>query len=210
MVTTHEAGFLRDPRFESAYAAGASTGSWHGTQLRWRVYTCCWAAHHALHLRGDFVECGVNRGGISRAVMEYVDFGKTNERVFWLLDTFRGDPDVAGVNQSDYSECYDDVVRTFSSFPNVRIVRGRVPETLSRVTSERLSYVSIDLNSAQPSLEVLRHFWERLVPGAAVVLDDYAYSRHYRDQKEGFDALGVELGFAVLTLPTGQGIIIKS
>ncbi len=43
-----------------------------------------------------------------------------------------------------------------------------------------------------------------------MILDDYAYSESYRPQKEAFDALGLELGFSVFTMPTGQGIIVKS
>lgn len=41
---------------------------------------------------GDFVECGVNRGGLSRAVMHYVDFERLDKQ-FWLLDTFEGPVD---------------------------------------------------------------------------------------------------------------------
>jgi hypothetical protein len=34
----------------------------------------CWAAPDAKSIPGDFVECGVNRGGMARAVMECVNF----------------------------------------------------------------------------------------------------------------------------------------
>ena len=209
MTTCHVAEFLGDPRFISAYRCGEATGSWHGMKLRWRVYTCCWAAQHALSLQGDFVECGVNRGGISRAVIEYIYFGSLARR-FFLLDTFCGDPDVAAVNKSDYVECYDDVQPTFSPFKNVFLIKGRIPDTLRRVNAEQVGYLSIDLNNAQPEIAALRYFWPKLVPGAVVVLDDYAYSREYAVQKKAIDDLGRELGFWVLTLPTGQGLIIKS
>ena len=39
---------------------------------------------------------------------------------------------------------------------------------------------------------------------------DYAYSEDYHEQRVAMDALGRELGFSVLTLPTGQGLIIKT
>jgi O-methyltransferase len=208
MGTSHTADFLRDRKFIHAYLQGVATRSWDGNDLRWRVYNACWAAERALGLEGDFVECGVNRGGISRTVIEYVNFG-TLQKKFFLLDTFRGSPNVADVNQDDYKECYDDVVKTFAHFSNVRIVRGFIPETLHCVTSDKICYLSIDMNDAEPEVSALEYFWDKLVPGSAVILDDYAYSEHYREQKNAMDGLGIKLGFSVLTMPTGQGLIIK-
>jgi O-methyltransferase len=209
MGTAHVADFLRDPSFRSAYRKGAETGSWHGAEVRWRTYNACWAAQHALSLRGDFVECGVNRGGISRAVIDFIDFGARNDRRFFLLDTYRGSEHAAAINQNDYQECFEDVVRTFSPFPNVKIIRGLVPGTLSQVDSQQVCYLSIDMNNADPEIAALKFFWSKLVPGAIVLLDDYAYSEEYRPQKQAFDALGRELGFSILTMPTGQGMIVK-
>lgn len=209
MGTSHVADFLNDPHFKEAYQRGVDTGSWHGCDVRWRAYNCCWAARHALLLDGDFVECGVNRGGVSRVVMEYVSFASLN-RHFFLLDTYKGSPDVAPVNQSDYEECYDDVVRTFSPFPNAIIVRGFVPDTLSQVTADRICYLSIDMNNPAPEIAALEFFWDRLVPGAIVILDDYAYAEDYRTSKNAMDALSAKLGCTILTMPTGQGLIFKT
>jgi O-methyltransferase len=209
MGTVHVADFLRDPAFISAYQKGSETGSWHGGKLRWRAYNACWAAQHALSLRGDFVECGVNRGGISRAVIDFVDFGAMNDRRFFLLDTYRGSEDVAAENKNDYQECYADVVKTFSPFQNVKVIRGLVPDTLSQLDTQEVCYLSIDMNNAAPEIAALRFFWNKLVKGAVVLLDDYSYAECFRPQKEAFDALGCELGFSVLTMPTGQGMIIK-
>jgi O-methyltransferase len=208
LATEHIGGFLDDEKFIRAYRAGERTGSWHGAKLRWRVYTCCWAARHALAASGDFVECGVNRGGISRSVVEYVNFG-TLSRKFYLLDTFCGDPNVASVNQQDYADCFADVQKTFSPFSNVVLIKGRIPETLNHVPTERVSFLSIDLNNSDPEIAALRFFWPKLVSGAITILDDYAYSSDYEKQRLAMDGLGAELGFSVLTLPTGQGMIVK-
>ena len=87
--TVHNCDFMKEARFTGAYEAGESTGSWHGMQIHWRAYVACWAANKAAAVEGDFVECGVNRGGLARAVIEYVDFGRLKKR-FYLLDTFSG------------------------------------------------------------------------------------------------------------------------
>jgi hypothetical protein len=209
----HVADFCEDPRFVAAYKKGRSTGSWGKVDLRWRAYTACWAAELALRLPGDFVECGVNRGGLALAVMEYVNFKATNKQ-FFLVDTFCGFPEemrntAAVVNANSYDDCYPQVVETFRPFQQVRIIRGSVPTALEEVDAEKVCYLSVDMNCSEPEIAALRFFWPKLVAGAMVVLDDYAYSEYYRRQKDAFDALGKELGFRVLSLPTGQGLIIK-
>src|SRR5262245_3881057 len=94
MATVHNCDFLTDPRFADAYRLGMAT--WPGAGgpggVAWRVFVACWAAHHAVTLGGDFVECGVNTGILSRAVMHYVDFASLTDRRFYLLDTFSGIP----------------------------------------------------------------------------------------------------------------------
>ncbi|MGC1595138.1 MAG: TylF/MycF/NovP-related O-methyltransferase [Candidatus Acidiferrales bacterium] len=214
LITTHVADFCNDVRFMRAYQIARETGSWNGSDLRWRVYTACWAAKHASILPGDFVECGVNRGGMSLAVMEYIDFNALNKR-FFLLDTYCGFPEsmvasASAANLHSYRECYDHVVRTFKPFSGARVIAGSVPDTLPQVDTDKLCYLSIDMNCAEPEIEAMKFFWRKLVPGAVVLLDDYAFSNSYRPQKQAFDALAKELNFNILSLPTGQGLIVKT
>jgi hypothetical protein len=42
-------------------------------QWQWRVHVRLWAVASASQLDGDFVECGVNYGYLSNAVMEFLD-----------------------------------------------------------------------------------------------------------------------------------------
>lgn len=215
LATEHNADFRRDARFAHAYALGRATGSWRGREIQWRAYVVCWAAEHACRLPGDMVECGVYRGGLSRTVMDYIGF-EGLPKTFYLLDTFRGIPEDQilpeerhlGRGLERYEECYDDVVRTFARYPNVRIIRGPVPDTLPQVTAERVCYLSLDMNSAVAEVAALEYFWGRLVPGAIVLLDDYGF-RDYAPQKHAMDAFAAEHGVSILSLPTGQGLIVK-
>ncbi len=211
LITRHTADFLKDERFLSAYAIGKATGSWKNMNPRWRVYTACWAASHAVTLPGDFVECGVNRGGMALTIMEYLNFNALEKR-FFLLDTYDGFPDglrAAAANQGQYSDCHDDVVRTFMPYRGARIVKGVVPDTLSMIDADRLAFLSIDMNSAEPEIAAVRQLWPRLVAGAVVLLDDYGGGPAYLRQKNAFDALAHDMGFEILALPTGQGLILK-
>jgi O-methyltransferase len=211
LITRHTADFLHDEKFTAAYAKGKATGSWNGSNPRWRVYTACWAASHAAQLPGDFVECGVNRGGMALSIIEYLNFNSLNKK-FFLLDTFEGFPEgaqPARENIGQYKDCYDDVVKTFAPYPGVVIVKGEVPGTLNQVPSEQIAYLSIDMNCAEPEIAVLRELWPRLVPNGIVLLDDYAGGPTHSLQKNAFDCLAREMDFRILTNPTGQGMIIK-
>ncbi len=212
--TWHLADFLREPRFQRAYAAGKATGSWGAADIEWRAYVFCWAAEQAVRKPGDFVECGVHRGGLARCLIEYLDFARL-PKTFYLLDTFQGFPPedrirAAAVHRHDYLEdCYADVQATFAAYPNVHLIRGAIPGTLAQVSSPQVCFLSIDMNCAEPEVAALEFFWPRLAAGAIVILDDYAYSEAYRRQKEALDAAAARLGAAILALPTGQGLILK-
>ncbi len=219
LATAAAADFLRDPRFIEAYRLGMGTGHRFRSDLHieWRVYTCCWAAASALNLPGDFVECGVYTGITSRAVVSYVDFASESERTFYLLDTFEGIPSeqftaaelAAGLDKRyTYEGTLELVKRNFSAFPNVKIVSGRIPATLSEVTSERVAYLAIDMNVAAPEIAAIEYFWDRLVPGAVVVLDDYNWLDH-AEQRRAFDQFAKSRKTQVLALPTGQGLLLK-
>ena len=219
LVSWHNAEFLDDPAFIRAVEAGNERGSWIKTyDVRWRYHVILWAAWRAARLDGDFVECGVNRGGFSRAVVEYVDFGSL-PKTFYLMDTFDGlveayitpEERVMGVSRNafaKYTECFDDVRDAFRAFPNVVLVRGPIPDTLPQVTPEKVSYLSIDMNVVIPEIAAAEYFWERLVSGAVMILDDYGHAPHVL-QKHAFDAFAAERGVQVLLLPTGQGMIFK-
>jgi hypothetical protein len=206
---------MREPRFAAAYAAGKATESWVDGDVFWRAYVLCWAACQGLRLPGDFVECGVYRGGYSMTVCTYLNFENLPKK-FYLLDTFEGLVDryvspeerAKGIEPGGYEPSYEAVVEAFRSYPNVRIVKGVVPETLPQVDSEQISYLSIDMNTRDPEIAAAEYFWDKLVSGAVMVLDDYGWRKHY-EQKVAFDEFARQRGVMILPLPTGQGIIIK-
>ena len=217
LATSNNADFVREERFARAYAAAARTNPWPGFTLQWRVYIVCWFANHVKRLQGDFVECGVNTGAYSRAVIEYIDFNNTGKK-FYLLDTFEGMPEhlvnenekQAGVKDylgGHYKNVYQQVVETFRPY-NVKIIKGIVPETLLQCDAEKICYLSIDMNAAAPEIAAIEYFWDKLVPGAVVLLDDYGFPMHI-NQKKAFDEFAAKKKLEILSLPTGQGIIIK-
>lgn len=218
--------FLSDSRFIAAYNLGMNSGhkiarpagSQIDIHIEWRVYVICWAAQHATHLNGDFVECGVNTGICSLAAMEYTKFNTTGKK-FYLFDTYNGIPEeqmsvaeknkgIRNINKAFYEDCFEVTKRNFAPYPNAILVRGRIPDTLATTSVAEVCYLAIDMNIVAPEIAAIRHFWPKLVPGACVILDDYGWSAN-QPQKEAMDAFARDVSCEILTLPTGQGLMLK-
>lgn len=212
---------LFDPAFERAFleATRLNREGWpEGVpDIRWRAHICCWAAKNALMLGGDFVECGVHTGLLSVTVAHYVDFASL-DRTFWLLDTFEGIPldtvlaeereHAAHINEELYFDCYELARRNFEPFPNARLIRGRLPESLAETEMNGIAYLSIDLNNAAAEMATIEVLWSKLTPGAIVILDDYAFTG-YESQHRAWDSFAQSRNLMILTVPTGQGLLIK-
>lgn len=186
--------------------------------IRWRAHIALWAARHAMHLEGDLVECGVFCGILATVICNSIpDFGSKR---YWLFDTYEGVPvetvegeerrNAEGLNANFYSRVdAERVVRdAVGRFAYVRIVKGILPASLQTANIEKVAYLSVDLNNTPAEMGVAESLWDRLVPGAIVVLDDYGFSGH-RGQHDAWDAFCAARGVAVVTLPTGQGLIVK-
>ena len=184
------------------------------------VYVACWAAKYALALDGDFVECGVGKGLLTRTIVHYLGFESIPKK-FYLFDTFTGIPiedaidrqekkNISLLNKTHFAkEYHEEVMRTFIKYPNVVIIRGRIPQSFSTTTLDRVSYISIDMNNAAAEIAAIEYLWIKLVAGGVVVLDDYAYGPEFMTQKKAWDRFAELNNFEILTLPTGQGLIIK-
>lgn len=222
LYSFHNCDFINDPKFRQAYELGKATDTdgavLCGTEIYWRMHVICWAAAQAMHLDGDFVDCGVNTGIFARAVIDYTGFAESS-KTYYLLDTFAGlDPRYSSQGELDRDmnqkyngrkdTLYEQVLETFKGFP-VKIIKGAVPDTLPEVTAARIAYLSVDMNCVQPETDALHYFWDRIVPGGIIILDDYGYCNAYMDQKHAHDAFARSKGVEILTLPTCQGMIIK-
>jgi hypothetical protein len=212
LATIHNCDFLKDPQFAEAYDAALAQQP--DVRIRWRAHVTQWAGFHASRLDGDFIECGVNRGFLSASVMKFVGFESLTDRRFFLFDTYCGlveeqvtDRDTAAY-RNVYEDCHRFVVESFRKYRNVVVVKGVVPESLSTVPIDKVAYLSIDMNCAFPEIAALEHFWPKLVSGGVVVLDDYGFSGH-EEQKEGADRFAAARNVRILSLPTGQGLLIK-
>lgn len=165
-----------------------------------RMYALWKAIRHleAQGVQGDFVECGVWRGGSSMlAALTLVALGDS-ARELHLYDTFEGmsaptdhDVSLGGLSaaenwdriRSDRDDpvlAYaplDDVRRNMAStgFPAERIhfVQGKVEDTIPGHIPERIALLRLDTDWYESTKHELEHLWPRLVPGGILIIDDY-------------------------------------
>lgn len=153
------------------------------------------------------------------AVCKYIDFNHL-DKAFYLFDTYCGIPPEQmsereksqgriEMNKVAYRECYEATQASFAAYPRARLVRGKVPDSLSTVSIERVCYLSIDMNVVAPEIAAIEHFWPKLSAGAPVILDDYGKTM-FIDQKLAMDEFAARRGVKILNLPTGQGLLLKS
>jgi O-methyltransferase len=209
-------GVLQDPAFKVAWDRAAAGHGSIAPDIRLRAHTAVWAAKHALHLEGDFVECGVWTGLLSVTICHALNFSSI-PRQFFLFDSFEGIPErdveqdeIARIQRKNvkYTGQYERARNNFREFPNARLIKGYLPETLSQAQIGKIAYLSMDLNHAPSEMATIAELWAKITTGAVILLDDYAHSGSYR-QYDAWNAFAEAKSVSILTCPTGQGIIVK-
>jgi O-methyltransferase len=180
----------------------------------WKVVIYLSFVESSSHILGDYVELGVGKGFMTCAALNYS--GTHPQRQFFLFDKF--DPSVVndrtgeilnGLTNQDYGSSLSEVESNLSEFAtNCTFIPGLLPESIELDSLSSISFLHIDLNAAEPEVASLRLLWNLITPGGIVILDDYCHAGR-KAQFKAINELGLELKFNVLSLPTGQGVIIK-
>ena len=150
---------------------------------------------------GDFVECGVWRGGSSMAAaLALKELGDVS-RELWLYDTYEGmsaptgeDVDVGGQSAAtkfsqrqlseDSSEwCrspIDDVRRNLEStgYPadKLHFVKGKVQDTIpGEIPADAIAILRLDTDWYESTRHEMQHLYPRLARNGVLILDDYGY-----------------------------------
>ncbi len=204
--------FTADSAFIAALLGNAEDD--RDTGKIWRLHTCCWAARSALSVEGDFVECGTYKGFYAGVLAQYLRF-EMQAKQFYLYDSFAGLPSEWSTELErrqanpgyHWDGVYEDVVNRFAIYPNVRVVKGVVPEVFDTIVPERIAFLHLDLNAGSAETGALDNLVPRLSDGAMVVLDDFGRFE-MRDLCRAHMEWWGQQGHMVLELPTGQGLVI--
>ena len=153
------------------------------------------------NLVGDFVECGVWRGGSVMAMALELNRLGVSDRNLWLYDTFTGmteptDTDVesgTGKRAADLLRSTDvgdgnniwcvagrtDVEANVAStgYPTglMTLVEGDVSETLHRTLPSEVAFLRLDTDWYESTKSCMENLYPKLVPGGVCILDDYGH-----------------------------------
>ncbi|MEP6816137.1 MAG: TylF/MycF/NovP-related O-methyltransferase [Marmoricola sp.] len=193
-----------------------------------KVFALITAVRHVarVNLPGDFVECGVWRGGSVHAVARtLVNLGIT-DRELHLFDTFtgmtepterdrRGDTSAADLLQrADKSQnvwaiaSLEDVKEGVAAldYPQERFhfVQGPVEETIPGSAPETIALLRLDTDWYESTKHELEHLYDRLVPGGVLIMDDYG---SWQGAKEATDEYMATLDNPPMMTRAGRGRI---
>ena len=184
-----------------------------------RLWSLLGAVRHLIDtgVEGDFVECGVWRGGSVMAMASELQSLGVNDRKIWLYDTFAGmtaptQEDVeAGTGTlagsmlattpvedgnnvwcvAGLADVEANVRGTGYPFDRFTFVEGDVAQTLRERAPEKISLLRLDTDwyeSTKVELEVL---YPRLSVGGVMILDDYG---HWQGARKAVDEYFEKLG----------------
>lgn len=192
------------PLFESC--GKYSMTSWQ------RLYNLHAAVRYAVKtdLPGDFVECGVWRGGSMMMVAQtLLALGRT-DRNLYLFDTFEGlpkpdktlDVDVWGHNAAEGWEVHRKTDESsdwaYASLEEVRanmestgypmdkvfFVKGMVEDTIPAKSPDTIAVLRLDTDWYSSTKHELEHLYPRLSGNGILILDDYG---HFKGARQATD-----------------------
>lgn len=146
------------------------------------------------HIQGDFVECGVWRGG-SCMLMAYtlLESGITDRKI-WLYDTFAGMPQPGEkdgeaekeewlkhqLSEEKSSWCLgeeDDVKRNMlnTGYPadKINFIKGKVEETIPQHIPGEIALLRLDTDWYVSTKHELKNLYPFLKKGGILLIDDY-------------------------------------
>lgn len=152
------------------------------------------------NIPGNFVECGVWKGGSMLAIAETLVSMNTTDRKLLLYDTFEGmsDPSEEDINhdnqnakallsksksrEKDAIWAYStlDTVKTtmsISHYPesNIIYLKGRVEDTIPNQVPEKIALLRLDTDWYESTKHELIHLFPLLSVGGVLIIDDYGF-----------------------------------
>ena len=176
-----------------------------------RILALLHAVRHLVDnkIEGDFVECGVWRGGSSMAMAWMLEHLEDKFRKIYLYDTFNGMPtpgeadnNLWGISAREYHEQFEgnnigskwafatledvnnNMLLTGFSEDRFRLIKGLVEDTLPAQAPETISLLRLDTDWYQSTRHELECLVPRMPKGGIVLVDDYG---HWQGSKQAVD-----------------------
>jgi hypothetical protein len=158
------------------------------------------------NLVGCTAECGVYKGGTSMLIASL-----SPEKTHFALDTYEGMPDkISEMDSHKYGDLAtpkkNNLDTLFKQQTNICKVKGAFNQTFHRIKDNIFSFVYIDADLYQSTIECCEFFYPRLTFGGIMLFDDYLQSST-RGVKKAVDEFFQDQKTRPVILPTNQAII---
>lgn len=175
--------------------------------------------HQTLNLPGDIVECGVFKGSGMATWLKLLEILSPNNRRVIGFDFFQEEDclnSLVGTERETMNEviqrCQNkeelSVSGVTARLRNVcsdekrfLLVPGNVCTTAKWFCEKnpgfRISILYLDMDLGEPTYQALVYFWDRILPGGIIVLDEYGY--HVWTESDGVDRFLKEKGLKIQT-----------
>jgi O-methyltransferase len=174
-----------------------------------RMYSLYLAVKYVVRtgLSGDFVECGVWKGGSAMLMSLTLQSLGVKDRRIYLYDTFEGmsaptdkDADVLGNQAGELLESSSkgDNIWCYSSLEEVKanlastgyppellfFIKGKVEETIPATLPGVISILRLDTDWYESTLHEMNHLYPLLATKGVLIIDDYG---HWQGARKAID-----------------------
>lgn len=139
------------------------------------------------NIPGDFVECGVWKGGACIFLRGMLKAHDVRDRLVWVADSFCGLPAPApesdeglDLSRDRYPQLAVSLERVQSYFElfgllddQVRFLPGWFADTLPGASIDRISLLRLDGDLYSSTMDILRTLYDKVSAGGFVIVDDY-------------------------------------
>lgn len=223
-----EAFYNKDSRISLYYKALSLVGQDKTDNIykQCRSYTLQQMVEHCITIgiEGDVAECGCWKGQSSHIISTILranGFSGT----FHIFDSFEGglsDKQVEDNNQrvtmdgkavqdekQFFASSESDLHHALAGFNFYRLYKGWIPDRFHEVADRTFSFVHVDVDLFQPTLDSLSFFWPRLSDGGVLIVDDYGYTQ-FPGAKKAVDQFLADKKYRMFfAYPLGGCFIIK-
>lgn len=196
-----------DPQF-NAYLDYFGEREGFNTHRKWMLWQLLRLVGH---VSGDTAECGTFEGASSWLICAA---DPAHKRKHHLFDSFEGLSEPESVDGSHWKAgdmaAGEDVVQlALKPFADQLVFhKGWIPARFCDVESRAFSFVHVDLDLRQPTLDSVEFFYPRLSPGGILLCDDYGF-RTCPGATNAIDEFLSDKPEKMISLDAGGGFFIK-
>jgi O-methyltransferase len=199
--------YLKDYQFLRTYEDLVGKTNYHSLD---RKYALAELLKLTEQVPGDTAECGVFEGASSYFICSRIAGSGKKHHVF---DSFEGlsEPDQHDGHywkRGTLAASEERVRANLKAFDFVLYYKGWIPQQFSDVATEDFSFVHLDVDLYQPTLDSLRFFYDRVRPRGIILCDDYGFIT-CPGARQAMDTFFLSKREKIVCLPTGQGFVQK-